>query len=1010
MPDTYSQVPTYQNIETPFQAQDYSFLQYAMQNKESQYEQGASQVKNLYNSVLTAPISNPENVAARAQYVQEANVQMQKLAKSDLSMPQNVSQAQKVFAPFWQDNDIVADIYHTRQIQNQKQVGQQQLESTDEKIRDQYNPNSIALLDYSTLDLQRAKRGNGSLQNVKVPNYVPKVDIGKYASDSDAKDEFKGVNEDVDMDSYIVTYKNGARAHLALKTRYTGIIGDKFGAQMGVDGTLQRRQLEEEIRRQNPNISDTDMTSALSKYVYSKLSTNYQDSLTKIKNDIESKLDTKINLLTKYIQEHPDEKGPQQEYLASLQEQKNDQLTKLANTFDEYTDFVNKHPDQKIGDIERNPDDYFSRLARQTTIDDLVGKRESDRAVTYKSNPRWDALDKQAEWVSRDQIARNASIIAQQRIAADVGMNALTERTKAGIAADPKGFYAAIYGNLPGVNGSSIPGSHFMGAATGDVEHQTVPEIIQSQQSTRMAIANNEIIKGVTPILVNDGLHGEKGGITSEELTPLNTYLSRYFSAGGESTNPSPEEYAVLKKASQFLSDNLNRSIPVTPVEVRKALLEYSTKERNTRASIGIVDNTHMAAYQATKRAEKVIDEYNHVDQISRQYQKDLLNKNPKRYEDLPTEENITRKVERLLFNSPTSTSGEFVPASGAHTLTIKADDGTIKTINSSEIAKAYLENSFHNIAPVWKEGATPELPKISYYGKNYHILKHGDTPISPYGVMSPTSSLIEANIKQTFTPEKAQKANTILKEDIARYFPQLKKQTEVTGSMFEYPVKDPDNQVLPGTGYQLVKEAFEPANKDDILVNGKSLNTYSDPDTKYHAIKSMIGNMSQFLEDGSAVNVVEGINSQTPHVKFQIKNDPKKYGDLAGTEVTVQLSSNASGDVISKLPSQQSFHVYHNILTGTPYKTSVDDEALGARLSITVDNTDHPTEFRMNTWKQSFDPKGKVWIWRKIDDNVSYPINSISPDGLVQLADGWVQRAIAERQANQQIINKGTK
>lgn len=1012
MPDSqYSQIPNYAPVNTEVAALDYSFLQNALSTKEKQYEAGQSQVKSLYNSVLHSQLTNPENIQERDKYIQEANNSMKALSKADLSLPKNMGEAQKVFAPFWEDADIVADIYNTKKIQNQKSLGQAQLDSTDEKIREQYNPNSIALLDYSTLDLRRAKRGDGSIAKVNIPNYVPQIDIKKYANDIDKASNFDGISIDVENDPELITYKNGARAHLSLKTRYTGIVGDKFGAQFGVDGTLQRRQLEEELLRNNPGADINNLRTELSKYVYDKLSSQYKESLLYINNDIKNKLDNKIQLLEEYIKNNPKESVAQEPFLNSLKEQRDNELLKLANITEEYTDFLNKHPDQKIADIERNPDGYFAKLARETSINDLTAQRESDISVTRKVNPRWAAMDEHDYRVGQMQNQKVQNDLAAKRIEAELmmaGQRNLVELWKGrkDIGTNPKSPW---FGVFPATDGST---SHYLGAATADQSHQTVPEILAKQQADRVSIANNEIASpiGVTPILVKDNLNpSEKGtGLDSTtELPILNTFLQRYFAPGGEATQPNDKEKAVLKKATQFLADNLNRTIPINPVDFRKALLEYSSKERNTRAQLGILDPVHLNAYTATKKAEKVIDEWKSTENLINQYKQNILAKNKDKYKNLPTKENIENYINTI-------TDAGFNFGNRKHTL--EDESGSKINISSTELAEALSKGEITPVqgkAPndmnypmripftnTWVKSLDQIGPSssntIQYKGKNYKI---NNTLFETIG-----------KIPSKFFGEKAQEDNVALKEDIAKYFPNLQKQTEVTGRMFGYPLRDPDDKDQPGAGYKLLVEAIEPANKQSILINGRSLDDESStPDEDYHLLKSIIENQKAFENVGGNVNVVHSLTNQTARVKFQVLNE-KKNGIFAGKEITIPLSPSATGEVISTLPSNSGFYIYNGILESPEgaYKTTPDDEALGAKMSITVDNFDNPRFFVINSQKQDYDPKSKTWFWKTIDNNTLIPISDRTPDELVNFQDNWVNRTIAERQANQKVINKG--
>jgi hypothetical protein len=140
------------------------------------FEQGLSQVKSSDSLIRNAALSVSDNQVVRDNYIKQAEDQLKKLQGVDFSQMQNVDAAQQVYAPFWQDQDLLMDYSKTSAINAERTRADSMAQSNDPKVREQYWQTGANYVALSANELSMAKRGDGSISKVKVNKYVPYFD------------------------------------------------------------------------------------------------------------------------------------------------------------------------------------------------------------------------------------------------------------------------------------------------------------------------------------------------------------------------------------------------------------------------------------------------------------------------------------------------------------------------------------------------------------------------------------------------------------------------------------------------------------------------------------------------------------------------------------------------------------------------------------------------------------------------------------------------------------------
>lgn len=198
--DTVPNLPLYQP--------DFGFFNQMMQRKAAMYEQGFSQVKSAYDSILNAPLNAQGNSELRDSYLQQAQKKLKNLAGVDLSLHQNVEAANAVFSPFWQDQELLMDYAKSKKINDEMQKAFALQNSTDPKQREQFWQTGVDYVNLSLRELRMSKRGDGSIGKVQVNNYVPYFDTQGFL-DARAKEQGLTIKKSTTGNGYIIERTNG---------------------------------------------------------------------------------------------------------------------------------------------------------------------------------------------------------------------------------------------------------------------------------------------------------------------------------------------------------------------------------------------------------------------------------------------------------------------------------------------------------------------------------------------------------------------------------------------------------------------------------------------------------------------------------------------------------------------------------------------------------------------------------------------------------------------------------
>lgn len=156
---------------------NFPYMQQALEKAQAKYDTNYNQVANAYHKIADETLLNPENDIYRKQFLEKTKDQLKQIATKDFSDMNTVNEAEKIFAPFWEDDDLLADYKITKEYKRQKQSYETLKNSDKKEDRDRAWDFGKAYVDLTAQDMALAKRGDGSIQKVQVRPYIPYIDV-----------------------------------------------------------------------------------------------------------------------------------------------------------------------------------------------------------------------------------------------------------------------------------------------------------------------------------------------------------------------------------------------------------------------------------------------------------------------------------------------------------------------------------------------------------------------------------------------------------------------------------------------------------------------------------------------------------------------------------------------------------------------------------------------------------------------------------------------------------------
>ena len=379
----------------PFQP-DLNFYANALQTKQNQYDTNYKALNNVYGQYFYADLTHGDNLKKKDELIKSIDFNLKRVSGLDLSLEQNVTQAQQVFKPFYEDKHLMKDMAWTKNTNNQKSYAVGLKNNRDEKQRSQYWDAGIKAIDYKTEEFK-----NASLEDtMKMGNvsYTPYVNVMEKAQKI-AKDQgFKVESMTASADGrWMVKTTNGENILEPLNKL--------LEAQLGSDpAVIDVYKTQAYVNRKDYAFSNAaqfggDQTAAEMSYLsesYKALKAESAENYKKLKNSSDT-YNNQISTVQKQITDGNAQPGAET-YLERLQKAKGVNDTVLSGTEANHNELKDKVStasttsgfENPYGDIESLRYKVDNAMASKLMQKDLGEAANvyamSHREVDYEAN------------------------------------------------------------------------------------------------------------------------------------------------------------------------------------------------------------------------------------------------------------------------------------------------------------------------------------------------------------------------------------------------------------------------------------------------------------------------------------------------------------------------------------------------------------------------------------------------------------------------------------------------
>lgn len=262
---------------------DYSFLQSALQYKQSRFDAAFNQLNSVYGSILNAPLTRGINQERRDEFIKAADNELKKITSLDLSLPQNVQLASNVFKPFYEDQNLVKDITWTKNWNNELQYAEGLKTAADAETQKQYWDTGVKALRYQRQEF--AESDDDKALRMGRATYTPNVDVNKMAFDYIKEAGFEVKSAPNLTGQWMVTHTNGKNA-IAPMMNYISLIMGNDPKVKNYYRTIEYVQYNDFVNAQAPVLGSKELAQkAYADQILATVPKQYQELVTKVRED-----------------------------------------------------------------------------------------------------------------------------------------------------------------------------------------------------------------------------------------------------------------------------------------------------------------------------------------------------------------------------------------------------------------------------------------------------------------------------------------------------------------------------------------------------------------------------------------------------------------------------------------------------------------------------------------------------------------------------------------------------
>ncbi len=631
---------------------DFGFLQQELGRSNQQYEQGLHEVESDYSNIVNQPVLGQLAADKRKQYVGQIQEGLKKVAPTDLSLPQNVAQAENLYAPFWKDENLLTNVSLAKYYQGENSKLDSWENSTDKDVKALYNDDARTYLQIKAQEVANApldKNAYNKLQKGPATLfYDMEADISKLYKDEGNK----GIDNVGIYGASIVTSHNGVKSLDSFRNYALSKLGPKYDAQLKASAYVAMYKDKQKLLAYNPGATPQQVDEHFATSNIQALANGYLTNKESY-NKIGDYWETRANALLGETKGGKTASPDQRDKIAFYQDQAKAHRTQAAHYENEYVkiggtadglDVNNQNYQNQLKGIASNPEQYIGDINKQRMADAwATGMAYMNTSEKIELNPVIAEYNRHSE--------EQAKLIIQQRQVDATNAGTIADLYKTtgmttpggiqdprfnnpGNATDPrtegwKASYPTTTGTGATATGNNFSPSLWKSEGIGVTDVTKLPvDFTQQQQEKLQHDITNDVYSttGLANSLVLSG------AIKPEELPDLKEWSDNAMIG----VKPTEQQAALLKKVTQSMKD---QGIDVGgihgPQGMQNALISYTAKVGDNLLKTTVGDNLAQVHAQgaaivrtAAQMQQKMVM-YNQNQQTYNRAENDLLTTNP---------------------------------------------------------------------------------------------------------------------------------------------------------------------------------------------------------------------------------------------------------------------------------------------------------------------------------------------------------------------------------------------
>ena len=348
--------------------------------KQQQYMQGFQKIKSLDSSLLNKPVLGEEANARKQEYMADISRKLKDLPNVDLSLPQNVADAEKVFEPLINDRALNYNRELTSDAYNQLSTAESFELSDDPKKRAQYHPAAKQDIYDMMEEIGEAGLDPKNYQKIAKRKYTPFFDIKQDIVDRFKSEKGMDLVYDEVQGNYIVKTTNGERSLDKYEIMGSDILNDpKYNAQLSVQARVEMNRKIRQERQVNPAISRDQAR----QQVVGSMTEDAQSYYTNLHNGLKSQASALRENLSAMgpIEQDPNKPGydPRRVEAAQAYGAQIASLERKVNN-------IAGNKAQIIQGISVNPEGYMAEKIRDGYVQSFARSRAANTSREIKTN------------------------------------------------------------------------------------------------------------------------------------------------------------------------------------------------------------------------------------------------------------------------------------------------------------------------------------------------------------------------------------------------------------------------------------------------------------------------------------------------------------------------------------------------------------------------------------------------------------------------------------------------